>query len=50
MGWWHLLQLCPLGLDSAGAETSSKKGCCKVSLLPCLPEDMLKWTSSFVKW
>lgn len=50
MGWWHLPQLCPFGLDSAGDETSSKKGCCKVNVLSCFPEDLLKWTSSFVKW
>lgn len=50
MGWCHLPQLCPSGLDSAGAETSSKKGCCKVNMLPCFPEDLLKWTSSFIKW
>lgn len=42
MGWWHLPQLCPFGLDSAGDETSSKKGCCKVNVLPCFPEHLLK--------
>lgn len=49
MGWRYLLWVCPLDLDSAGAETSSGRAAEKKSVLPCLPENMPKWTPSFVK-
>lgn len=49
MGRRYLPWLCPLDLDSAGAEISLGRAAAKKTALHCLPEDMPRWTFSFVK-